>query len=281
MARAAAVSLVVAALACGSGAPPCGPRPDVVACLDDTPITVEAALQHRRTPEPIPGRVALPDPAQRAVDAAVRVQLFADEARRRGLGGGDTRVAALHQALLADERSRLPAISDADADAFYASHPGRVSKVEAVRPRAIFLMDSTTAERIAARAVGLDDAGFAALAEAESHDPSAASGGDLGVLDDAHSPRDLVRAASALREAGDLIGPLVTDDRRYVILRATTVEVRLEPLDQVRPRVKRYLARQAEQAALDELAARLLVGHRVRRFDTEIERLARLPIGPL
>ena len=268
--RAAFVLFGVTLVACGGGNAPCGPRPGVVACVDDTPVTAASAREHLRPPRTVPGKAAPIDPHTDAVDAAIRVELFAAEARRRGLGDRRARTAVLNQALIADERARqrlAPAdVTDPAIDALLQATPGRVAKIEGVHVRAIYLADAATAEAVYAQAVGLDDAGFAALARARSQDPSAANGGDLGVLDDDHSPIELVRAATPLAEAGALTGPVALADRRFVILRAVAVSVRPEPPEQLRPRAREYLARQAEVVALDALAAQLERARRVRRF---------------
>jgi hypothetical protein len=137
------------------------------------------------------------------------------------------------------------------ATAAYAAAPGRYGEVEGVRARAIFLAEPTAAEATYAAAVGLDDAGFAALAQARSIDASAAAGGDLGVIDEHTATKAMVRLASELRHPGDLLGPRRLDDGRYLILRATDVTVRPEPIADALRRVKLALAR----AALDEQIA--------------------------
>lgn len=268
--RAAFVLFGAAVVACGGGAAPCGPRPGVVACVDDTPVTAAIAREHLRPPRSLPGKAAPTDPRADAVDAAIRVELFAAEARRRGLGDRRARAAVLNQALIADERARqrlAPAdVADAAVDALLQATPGRVAKIEGVHVRAIYLADAGTAEAVYAQAAGLDDAGFAALAQARSQDPSAASGGDLGVIDDDHSPIELVRATTPLAEAGALTGPVALADGRFVVLRAVDVTVRAEPPEQLRSRAREYLAHQAEEQALAALAAQLEGAHRVRRF---------------
>lgn len=268
--RAAFVVFGAVLIACGGGGTPCGPRPGVVACVDDTPVTAATAREHLQPARAIPGKATPADPQAAAVDAAIRVELFAAEARRRGLARGATRAAVLNQALIADERARqrlAPAdVSAAAVAALVQATPGRVAKIEAVHVRAIYLPDAATAEAVYAQAVGLDDAGFAALAQARSQDPSAASGGDLGELDDDHSPLELVRAATPLSEAGALTGPVALADGRFVILRAVAVRVRAESAEALDPRAREYLARQAELRALDALAAELERGHRVQRF---------------
>ena len=278
-----ALVLIVGLAACGATSP-CE-RADAVACVDGRAITAVAAREHLIAAMPELGRAVLPDPTARAVDAAIRVELFAAAARTRGLadGGGPParRLATLHRALIADERTRLQLgpehVDDATAAAFYARTPGRVSKVEAVTVRAIYADDAATAEALYTAAVGLDDAAFATLARERSRDPSAASGGDLGVVDDDHAPIELVRAVTALREPGALVGPTRLADGRFVIARATDVTVRIEPFDTVAPRVKQYLAREAEVRALDALAAQLEREHRVQRFQPRFAAVAAAP----
>lgn len=268
--RAAIVVFGAALVACGGGSAPCGPRPGVVACVDDAAVEAATAREHLRPPVAVPGKAAPADPVVAAVDAAIRVELFAAEARRRGLGDRRARAAVLNQALIADERVRqrlAPAdVADAAVDALLQASPGRVAKIEAVHARGLYLADAATAEAAFAQAVGLDDAAFAALAQARSQDASAARGGDLGEIDDDHSPIELVRAASSLREPGALAGPIALPDGRFLVLRAVDVTVRAEPPEQVRPRAREYLAHQAEERALAELAAQLERAHRVRRF---------------
>ena len=176
--RAAFVLFGVALVACGGGNAPCGPRPGVVACVDDTPVTAASAREHLRPPRTVPGKAAPIDPHTDAVDAAIRVELFAAEARRRGLGDRRARTAVLNQALIADERARqrlAPAdVTDPAIDALLQATPGRVAKIEGVHVRAIYLADAATAEAVYAQAVGLDDAGFAALGSCERARASAA-----------------------------------------------------------------------------------------------------------
>ncbi len=275
----AAVASALAAWGCGDE-PACGPRADhaVVACVDDTAITAAAAREHLGPPRPVAGRAAPPSPAERAVDDAIRVQLFADEASRRGLAARSLRAAVRHRALvdhLAASSGRRPAeISDDEATAAYAAAPGRYSKVEGVRARAIFLGEPAAAEATYAAAVGLDDAGFAALAQARSRDPSAAAGGDLGLIDEHTATKAMVRLASELRHPGDLLGPRLLDDGRYLILRATEVTVRPEPVADALPRVKAALARATLDERVAAEAAQLRASRRIRIFADAVAHLA-------
>lgn len=254
----------------------------MVACVDGEAVLASDVVPHLRAPAPIRGQAALPDPRQTAVDEAVRLQLFAAEARRRGLadGGGPRahRLATLNQALRRDELARLHlgpnSVSDDVTQAFFAANPGAVSPIDAVRVRAIVVADAARAEVLYREAGALDDDGFAALARTASLDASAASGGDLGEVSPDRHPLPLVRAAFDLRAAGELGGPIALGDGRYAILRATTVTVRKEDFATIAPRVKAHLARVDEASALDALAARLRAERPVTVFADAVAQLA-------
>lgn len=280
MTRSLVSALALAALAAGCGDPTrCGPRADhtVVACVDDTAITAAAAREHLRGADgDQPPRAAMS-----AVEAAIRVQLFADEAVRRKLAPSSARVAVrnrqLIDALAAELRARPEDIDDDDAAAAYQAKPGRYSAVEQVRVRAIFVDDEAAAAAARAAAEGLDDEGFAALARARSRDPSADAGGDLGVVDEHTASKELVRLATALRVTGDLAGPHRLADGRFLVMRATEVVARIEPLEVVLPRVKAILARAASESVLASEDARLRTQRRVRVFADAVAHLVAEP----
>lgn len=266
----------------------CKPRGDhsVVACFDDDEITADEVEPFLRPAMPIPGRAELPDPRPAAVDAAIRVRLFAAEARRRDLPGGDgpearTR-AVLNQALIRAEVKRLgigaETISDEDAQRYHDEHPDEVSPLEAVRCRAIFVDDPALAEDLYRRAVRAGEQAFAALAGEHSDDPSAANGGDLGVIDRRDPTVDvaLIRLALSLRRAGDVGGPVKLADGRYVLLHATAVELDKKLFEgKVIPSVKNHMAQLREREALDALDAELRGKHDVRVLRDE---LAKMPV---
>jgi len=261
--------LVAIALLAGCEArPACGPRADhsVIACVGGDAVTRAEVEQHVRAPEPEPGHAALPDARAAALDEAVRVRLFAAEARRRGLAAPDgppsKQLAILHQALLFDERAKLPPIGDDAAQAWYADHPGEVVEVSDVHCQAIYETDPARAEDLYRRAVGSDEAGFAAL-----------GGVDIGVVEH-DGPKELIRLATSLRTSGAVAGPVALPDGRYVILRATDLMVALEPWSpELAVRVRHRMEREDERAALDALAAKLRATTPVRVFADELARV--------
>jgi len=132
--------------------------------------------------------------------------------------------------------------------------------------RGIFAADLATAEATYGSVRGLDEAAFAA-----------AGGEDLGEAHADGVDPALRRRSNDLRAAGDVAGPALLGDGRWVILRATRVELVAKPFDAVARDVQHALARRREVAALDALYASLVGGHRVARFDAE---LALLPEPP-
>ncbi len=275
VAIAAAVAAAAGLVAACEASRPCAPRADhaVVACVGSAPVAAAEVAEHLRP--------AAPDPAA-AVDAAVRVRLFADEAARRGLaadGPPARRRAALYQALIRDEAARAGAvvdrISDDEARRAYEAAPGRFNKVTGVELRAVIVADAADAADVARAAVGLDDAGFAALVLVRSHDPSAAGGGLVpDALAEGVDP-GLRRAAVELRVEGALAGPIELGDGRFAVVRARRLALSVKPFDAtVALTVKHALAREREQAALAALEARLRAERRVEVFADAVARVA-------
>lgn len=260
------MALALAGAACRSD-PSCGARTDhtIVACVDGDPVTATEIGEFVKPAEPVPGQAAPPDPRALAVDAAIRVRLFAAEAERRGLAVADgapaRRRAELNQALIHDEEAKLAPIGDDEAASYYAAHPGEFNKIDKTHVRAIYVDDPARAEAIYRQVEHADDAAFAA-----------AGGEDLGEVHAADYDRALVRAANDLREAGAIAGPVQLDDGRYAILRATSVEMTAQKAydADVAVSVKNVLAFRRAQAALDALYAQLRAAHRVEVFDAEV-----------
>jgi hypothetical protein len=253
------VAGVVAGVACRREAASCGPRADhaVVACIDGNPVTAAEVGEHLR-----PGTSR-----EAALEAALRVRVFAAEARKRGLAGGEGRDArsraVLHQALVRDEVARAKARPDDvaldEARRHYAQRPGDFNKITSVWVRGIFVADQAAAEAAFAHVRALDDAGFAA-----------AGGEDLGEAHADGIDPALRRLANDLRAEGDVKGPVLLGDGRWVILRATRIELAARPFDAVARDVQHALARRREEAALDALYASRVGAHRIARFGAEL-----------
>jgi hypothetical protein len=242
---------VFAAAGC-RGDPVCGPRGDhsVVACVDGQPVSAAEVTEVRGAA-----------PAA-ALDQAVRIRLFASEAARRGLdaGGGPParQRAVLYQALVRDEAAKQGAtpeqVSEDEARAYYAAHPGEFNKITQTFVDAVMFDDEAAAR--AAQASG--DAAFAGAVEiGEIH----ADGVDPA----------LTRAGNDLRAEGAIGGPVQLGDGRWALVRALQVVFEPKPFDALMARtVENSIAHQRELAALDALAATLRAAHRVETFPDEL-----------
>lgn len=253
----------------------CEPAADgsVVACLNDSPIPRAEVEQHLRPQGPAPGRATPPNPRSVALEAALRVRLFAAEARRRGLevdGPASQSTARLNRALISDELERqhigAEHISDAEARAFYEAHPGRVNQIDAVHCLALYADDPARAEALYGELHGAGRDAFVA-----------AGGADIGAIHhlDPTVEQGLVQLASTLREAGAVSGPVKTADGRYALLYADSLDMTVAPFEgAVVAQTKNTMARDAERAALDALFDELRARSRVVVFD---DALAALP----
>lgn len=282
------------ATGCGraSKGPPCERRADhsVVACFDGDPVTAVEVGEFTRAAGPVDGSAALPSPQRQALEAALRVRVFAAEAVRRKLDGGNGRDprsrAQLHQALIHDETERAGATAAQvpldEARRHYEARPGDVNKVTGTWVRAIFTAQPAEAEAAYREAVGKSEEEFAAIAQRMSVDPSAAGGGDLGEAHAQGIDPAVRRLANDLRAAGDVKGPAQTSDGQWVVLRATRVEVKERPFDEAARDVQHLLAKRREAALLDALYAKLAGAHRIVVFDDEVARLPPpVPRAPL
>lgn len=253
----------------------------MVACFDGQPVTAAEVAEHLRPAAPIPGLAAAPPARSVALTEALHVRAFAAEAARRKLPGGDGRDArsraVLNQALIREEAKRVGALPELipveAARALYDARPGLFNKIGAVWVRAIFTPDAASAEAAYRETATLDDAGFAAAAQRLSKDASAANGGDLGEAHADGIDPALRRLANDLRAAGEVGGPIQLGDGRWVIVRATRIEMTARPFAEAERDVRHHLARLHERTALDKLYHQVSGRHRIQIFPEELARV--------
>lgn len=243
----------------------------VVARLDGQPILASEVRMHLRVAPPRVGTAPAVDPRQQALDAAIRVRLFAREGRRRGYtadGSPATVQAALVRGVVAAETEgdafQAAAISDQEARRFYEANAIRFNHPTTVRVSAIVLDDPDLAEKVMHQAAAADAAELARLVREHSVDePSRERDGDLGVIDDRTdtdpaSGIDPNPAALAmlLKRVGQ-VGLVGGTDGRYYVLRATEVDLTIQPWDLDPMRVKNVMVYERRNRALDALEQRL------------------------
>jgi len=286
--RLAAIAFVlplIGLVGCKKHGSSCGAKPDhsVIACVGDEAVGRSEVSVYVRKPLPVPGKARLPDPRMAATEAALRVRLFAREAKRRGLHVSASTSAAirrgrLNRALIVDELKRrgisAAAVTDAEAGGRYKARPGRFNKIHRAYCRAIFVRDAATAEAVYKRVKGADDARFASVAREVSVDPSAADGGDIGEIHRPGIDPDVRTLGNTLHAVGEIGGPVELLDRRFVILLVSRLEMTVRPFaGQVVAMVKNAMVHERSEVALDELYRRLRAKANIRVFAAAVKTL--------
>lgn len=271
----AVVALLVLAAGCGFGRP-AAPAPAIprgaVAMVDGEPVWVSDVQAHVRPVGPRVGSGPAIDPRRRALDNAIRVRLFAQEAKRRGLFAptGPAAVVDAHlvQGLLRQERQRrgisAANIADDAARSYYRQHLLLFNRPEAVRVLAIMIKDPNLAETVLRQAGGTSEQEFKALAARHSTDrPPWLRRGALEL--DAHQigtppggiDPALYPVAFSLRRPGE-VGLAKGTAGRYYVLRATKLDVVYERWSaSLAQRVRNLMVWEAEQRAAGELDRQL------------------------
>ncbi len=226
---------------------PWGPVPagKAVARVNGQPVEVEDVVAHLRPPEPWVGVEPPTDPRQLALDEALRVELFAQEAERRSIevpeGPPAVVEAGFVQGLINRELENTEGvepdnISEAEARRYYEGNRGISTAPGRVYLSAVVVDSSEEARRLLRKAEDESDRAFARLAwEHSLHEPSRASGGRLTVLN-ADKPDDEVEDAISgvgysMVEAGQ-VGLARVSDGQYYVLRATSLERKQKPWDE-------------------------------------------------
>lgn len=240
---------------------------DVVATVGTAQVTVaevSARLPAEDTGPPVvrPG-VAPLDAWREALHRAIRDELLSLEAAARDPGASwapdPAGRAARIQMVVDQERRDTPGlrpseITDAEARAWLTRNHRLFDEIEGAHATWATLAD---ADRARARAmldaaVGLDRAGFLALAGEYGASTGSATLDDSGDGADAN----VARVAFAVRATGS-VGMLTAEDRSWIV-RVDSVEVSTPPWnDGLAGRVRAAMAWEREQAHLDSLAARL------------------------
>lgn len=171
----------------------------------------------------------------------------------------DARVDMAINKMMEVEVAAAVAANDTDAKDFYDKHPDKFTQPESARASHVLLMteklDDTgkkaaraKIDELLKRAKAGED--FAALAKANSQDPSASQGGDLGFFPRGRMVPEFDKAAFALKPGE--ISEVVTTEFGYHIIKLTEKkEASAVPFDQVKPQVLEYLTNQKKQQRVD------------------------------
>lgn len=210
------------------------------------------------------------------LDNRVRLELFADEARRQGLDRHPDVIRRrkhlmVQQMLKQDIEAtiKLKDIKDAAVESYYDEHIDEFRKPEQRRASQIVVANKDRARVLIGQLSRSpdDDAQFRAVARRESlHELTRDQEGDLRFFsrdpdeDDALSdiPDAVRKAAFALEKVGDIAAEPIESEQGFHVLRLTAIRPALErSLKDVTLVIRNKLWRQKRKAAVSELLSRL------------------------
>lgn len=236
--------------------------PDVVAKVGRTRLTVSDVESFKAS-----RGFGASTPSAEVLDAVVRRQLLAEGARKKGLEDRPelkARLLAVKREVLAQALvdDALQSITPADVKARYEATKASLSTRQAkaahifvaVAPpqNAKAVADAQSKASAAwGRLLGGDD--FAQVAKELSDDaPTAARGGELGVLKESEVPKELFQTIASL-EPGTFSKPVMALGGLHVFKLLSPVETVTPTFDEVKGRLLAELQREAEGALLKSL----------------------------
>jgi peptidyl-prolyl cis-trans isomerase C len=168
-------------------------------------------------------------------------------------------------------------VSDAEAQAFYQSNPGQFAAGKRFRISQIMLpvtkemapeqqkAVAEKASKLAAElAAGKD---FAAVAKANSQDPSARSGGDIGWFNQGDLNPDIERAVAPLPVKG--VSQVVQTQAGFLIVKKTAEEpLKPKTFDEVKAQVKNMLDSQKRNTVARHFVDSLMTAAKIKYADT-------------
>jgi parvulin-like peptidyl-prolyl isomerase len=269
--------LPVAALALACRREP-SPAPDVVAEIAGEPVPYASFEDYVASTVGDPDAVLGSDVLSGLFDQFLDERLLARLAAERGLvrGGlaagerGARQVRLALDALLAADLAAEP--GPAEVERWYAAHRAEWTRPERVRLRQILVEDRAAAERAVAEVAA--GAGFGEVARRLSRDPSAARGGDQGVLARSDLPPAFADTIFALRP-GEVSRIIQADYGFHVFQVVERLPAEVVPLPRVageiRDRLRRERADRRMAALVEECRTRydVLVHARNLPFDYE------------
>jgi peptidyl-prolyl cis-trans isomerase C len=246
-------------------------RGPVVARVDDVVISAADVQERINKQSPfVRARYAELEKRKEFLDNLIRFEIMAKEAEKRGYDHDPEVLRVMKQQMVSkflqkdfESKLRVEDVPDAEVNAYYKEHAEEFNRPDEVRASQIVVKDRTKAEKIAGEARALDHTDSKAFRElvtrySEDED-SKARGGDLTSFDRASTlyPKEIVEAAFALKDVGDVSAP-VKSDAGFHVLRLTQKHPGFSrPLAEVKRQIQQRLFRDLRTKALDAFVADL------------------------
>lgn len=249
----------------------------VVAKVDDSVITVGDVQERINKQSPfIRARYTTVDKKKEFLDNLIRFEVMAKEAQKRGYDKDPEVQRVMKQQMISkflqkdfESTLKVEDVPDAEVEKYYKEHADEYHKKEQVRVSEILVKDKAKANKVYAEAKalpktqpppGAEQKSFRDLVTKYSEDEeSKQRGGELPFLerDSAGYPKQVIEAAFALKEIGDLSTPIQTD-AGFAILKLTQKRPEFNrPLPEVKRQIQQRLFRDTRTKALDKFIADL------------------------
>lgn len=263
---------------------------EVLAKIDDVTISVGDFQDRINKQSPyVRARYTSLERKKEFLDNLVRFEVLAKEAKARGLEKDDEVVRTMKQVmiqkLMKDEfetRVKIDDITDADCKKYFDEHPDEFNKPEEVRAAHILVKDEKAARKVLGdpRIKGTSDnnEGFRKLvAEASIDLETKERGGDLRYFDrnSKELPPEIVAAAFALVNIGDVSQPVHTKAGWHVVKLTGRRKALVRPFDEVKPQIRNRLYRDRRTAAMEDFVKQL---RQKAKVEVHEDRLAKVQI---
>jgi peptidyl-prolyl cis-trans isomerase C len=227
---------------------------------------------------------------QEYVDGLIRLELLAQEAKRRGYDRDPEFILAMHRELasrlLQDDfvkKTNKRIISASEVEEYYKTHQSEFTKPRKVRVLQLVLSKQETAEQAAAEARQLkpeDEAGFRALMKRFSDAGDTQPKGRDTLTIDANTtvlPKAAVDLVLGLKTIGAIAGPIDLGGRFGIFRVLEISEEFVKALSQSETRIRQQISKDAMTREVDALMQTLRERTPVRKFDESIDRMVIKP----
>ncbi|MCA2212052.1 peptidyl-prolyl cis-trans isomerase [Jidongwangia harbinensis] len=251
------VGLALPASGCGSTGTSVDPPPNALATVADTPITVDQvrALIPDDPLPPVMVAGGYSGPWREALDLAIRDELLAHEAARRGIGA-TTRAQQIATLITREQRETtgltVDGITEGEARAWYAERRGLFGNVEKADVAWAEFTDGAHARKVMDQAAGTDQPTFQRLLRAGGAPKSGTA-----TVDDHGKGADpmIARATYAIGEVGGVGLSADPQNGRWWVVRVERIAFQQVTWDEALAyRVKSALAAYRQDEHLRRLA---------------------------
>jgi peptidyl-prolyl cis-trans isomerase C len=288
--KSARVGVPAAAGAPGKAAS--GEGAQVVARIDGEAITVDDVQRKLSALDAYSrARYSAPEQKKKFLESLVRFEVLAREAQSRGYDKDPVVQQALKNQMIAqflqkevDAKLRPEDFSEAEVDRYYREHPEEFRQPEQVRVSQIFTAGRPRAEQAAAEARALtgrssveEEKLFRDLVGRYSEDEDSKSrGGDLTFFDRATGlyPKAVVEAAFALKEIGEVSGPVHSERGYHVLLLTQRRPGFTRPREDAGREIRRQLAKERRARKMEEMVTEMRQRLKVQIFEDQLAKVA-------